>query len=415
MSSLALLQKRDLRLYLIGRSANHLAVLMQSVAVGWQVYALTGDPVSLGWVGLAQFLPMLLLTLPAGDLADRYDRRYLVAVSSVLLALCSGLLVAISWHPDPQSTWIYGALALFGVGRAISAPAARSFIPHLVTDDELPAASALSATAFEIAVIAGPTLGGLLYLAGPTVVYGLCATLALFTTVCFAAIHTRPEATEHASTAVERVREGLAFMRGSPIVLGAIGLDLFAVLLGGAVALLPVFAADVLHVGTVGLGAMRTAPAVGALVVNLWIVRRPPERHVGVWMMAGVGLFGLATVGFGLSRNLWLSLAFLAVMGGADMVSVWVRSTLLPLATPRVMLGRVSAVEMLFIGASNELGEFESGMTAGWFGTVPAVLLGGVGTLVVTGVWWVAFPALRRVDRFSDLTPRPPGLPPPRE
>jgi MFS family permease len=404
MSSLALLQKRDLRLYLIGRSANHLAVLMQSVAVGWQVYALTHDPVSLGWVGLAQFLPMLLLTLPAGDLADRYDRRYLVGVSSVLLAGCSGLLLAFSWHPDPQAAWIYGALALFGVGRAISAPAARSFIPHLVTDDELPAAAALSATAFEVAVIAGPALGGVLYLLGPTVVYGLCATLALFTTACFAAIHTRPEPTEHAGTALERVREGLSFMRGSPIVLGAISLDLFAVLLGGAVALLPVFAADVLHVGSVGLGAMRTAPAVGALLVNLWIVRRPPERHVGVWMMAGVGLFGLATVGFALSRNLWLTLAFLATMGGADMISVWVRSTLLPLVTPRAMLGRVSAVEMLFIGASNELGEFESGITAGWFGTVPAVLLGGIGTLVVTGVWWVAFPALRSVDRFADLS-----------
>lgn len=405
MSSLDLLKKRDLRLYLIGRSANHLAVLMQSVAVGWQVYALTSDPVSLGWVGLAQFLPMLLLTLPAGDLADRYDRRYLVAVSSVLLAACSGLLVAISWHPDPQAAWIYGALGVFGVGRAISAPAARSFIPHLVTDDELPAASALSSTAFEIAVITGPALGGVLYLLGPTVVYGLCAALALFTTACFAAIHTRPPPVPHVGTALERVRAGLSFMRSSPIVLGAISLDLFAVLLGGAVALLPVFAADVLHVGTVGLGAMRTAPAVGALLMNLWIVRRPPERHVGVWMMVGVGVFGLATMGFALSRNLWLTLAFLAVMGGSDMVSVWVRSTLLPLATPRAMLGRVSAVEMLFIGASNELGEFESGITAGLFGTVPAVLFGGAGTLVVTGVWWFAFPALRRVDRFRDLEP----------
>jgi MFS family permease len=407
MSSLDLLHKRDLRLYLVGRSANHLAVLMQSVAVGWQVYALTHDPISLGWVGLAQFLPMLLLTLPAGDLADRLDRRYLVAVSSVLLAACSGLLLAFSWLPDPQPTWIYGALALFGVGRAISAPAARSFIPQLVSDDELPAASALAATAFEIAVIAGPALGGVLYLLGPTVVYGLCAALALFTTACFLAIHTRPVPTQHSGHALARVREGLAFMRGSPIVLGATSLDLFAVLLGGAVALLPVFAADVLHVGSVGLGAMRTAPAVGALLVNLWIVRHPPERHVGVWMMAGVALFGLATIVFGLSRNLPVSLLALATMGGADMVSVWVRSTLLPLATPRAMLGRVSAVEMLFIGASNELGEFESGRTAGGFGTEPAVLLGGVGTLVVTGVWWVAFPALRRVDRFADL--RPPG------
>jgi MFS family permease len=405
MSAMALLANRDLTLYLVGRAAGTLAVLMQSVAVGWQVYDVTRDPVSLGWVGLAQFLPMLALTVPAGDLADRLDRRYLVAFSSLLQVLCSLLLIAITWTADPAAWWFYASLAIYGVGRAIAAPAARSFIPQLVTDEDLPAAYALSATTFQVAVIAGPALGGLLYLLGPLAVYGACTVLALFTVFCFAAIHTRPTASPLAGTAWSRVSDGISFMRSSPIVLGAISLDLFAVLLGGAVALLPVFAADVLHVGSVGLGAMRSAPAIGALLVNGWLMRSPPQRRVGVWMMGGVGVFGVATVAFGLSTNLWLSLVCLAVMGGSDMVSVWVRSTLVPLATPRGMLGRVSAVEMLFVGASNELGEFESGMTAGWFGTVPAVLFGGVGTLVVTGVWWVVFPALRRVDRFADLSP----------
>jgi len=398
-------RRRDLRLYLAGRFAWSLAVMMQSVAVGWQVYAMTKDPVALGWVGLVQFLPMLALTVPAGDLADRFDRRYLVAFAAALQAITSALLLTFSLTGQTALAPVLATLALFGVGRAIGAPASRSFVPSLVPDDELPAASAMASSTFHVAVIVGPALGGLLYGLGPSVVYGSAASLSLVTLISFASMRTQPTPPPASGTAWSRVIEGVRFLRGSPIVLGAVSLDLFAVLLGGATALLPVFAADVLHVGAFGLGALRSAPALGALGLSAWLLRAPPTRRVGWWMFAGVAIFGLATIGFGLSRSFWLSFVMLLIMGAADMISVWVRSTLIPLATPRGMLGRVSAVEMLFIGASNELGEFESGMTAGWFGTVPAVLVGGVGTLVVTAAWAVGFPALRQVDRFDEVKP----------
>jgi hypothetical protein len=257
-------------------------------------------------------------------------------------------------------------------------------------------------------VITGPAIGGGLYLFGPVFVYAVCAALFMMVTVAFLMIRTRPPVAQHAAatSAFARVTAGIAYMRRTPIVLGAISLDLFAVLLGGAVALLPIFARDILHVGPEGLGVMRSAPAVGAIVVNLLIIWRPLRKRTGHIMFACVALFGVATIIFGMSENFWLTLGALTIMGAADMVSVNIRSTLIPLATPQQMLGRVTAVEMLFIGASNELGEFESGITAAWFGTVPAVIIGGLGTLGVVGIWMWLFPDLRKVDKLSDVKPQ---------
>lgn len=402
-----LFRLRDFRLYISGRFLGTLAMLIQSVAVGWQVYDITESPLALGYVGLAQFLPIVLLTLPAGDIADRFDRRYIVAGAGVIEAAAAGFLIFLSLTHSGDVTLFYAALALFGVARAFMAPASRSFVPLLVSSSQLPRAVAVSSSTFQAAVITGPAIGGGLYIFGPVVVYATCVILFLAIAGAFLAIRTRPPVQTHmaVTSAFKRVTAGIAYMRRSPIVLGAISLDLFAVLLGGAVALLPIFARDILHVGPEGLGVMRSAPAVGAIVVNLLIIWRPLRTRTGHIMFACVALFGVATICFGLSENFWLTLGALTMMGAADMVSVNIRSTLIPLATPQPMLGRVTAVEMLFIGASNELGEFESGLTAAWFGTVPAVIVGGFGTLSVVGLWMWLFPDLRKVDKLSDVKP----------
>ncbi|MGX1197174.1 MFS family permease [Parvibaculum sp. MBR-TMA-1.3b-4.2] len=403
-----LMRNRDLVFYLSGRFAATLAMLIQSVAVGWQIYDLTGSALALGFVGLAQFLPMVVLTLPAGDIADRVDRRLIVGAATLTEAASAGALIWLTVTGATTPGYFYAVLVAFGCARAVMAPAARSFVPMLVTAHELPRAIAVSSSTFQVAVIAGPALGGAIYIFGPAAAYGTCAVLFALSCLTFSLIR-KPQAAEEqqgpAISGIERVMAGIAFMRRTPIVLGAISLDLFAVLLGGAVALLPVFAKDILHVGPEGLGLMRSGPAIGALLVNFLIIWKPPSRHTGLWMFGCIGLFGVATIVFGLSTHFLLSLGALVAMGGADMVSVYVRSTIIPLATPRVMLGRVSAVEMLFIGGSNELGEFESGVTAAWFGTVPAVIIGGLGTLGVVGLWMWLFPDLRKVDRLEDVKP----------
>ncbi|MEQ8377804.1 MFS transporter [Parvibaculum sp.] len=407
-TTLALFRLRDFRFYISGRFLGTLGMLIQSVAVGWQVYDITESPLALGYVGLAQFLPMVLMTLPAGDIADRIDRRYIVAGAGLLEAAAAGWLILLTLTHTGDVTWFYAALALFGSARALMAPASRSFVPLLVSPLQLPRAIAVSSSTFQVAVITGPAIGGGLYLFGPVFVYSVCVALFLTVTLAFFAIRTRPPVQTEAlvTTAFQRVTAGISYMRRTPIVLGAVSLDLFAVLLGGAVALLPIYARDILHVGPEGLGVMRSAPAVGAIVINLLIIWRPIRARTGHIMFACVALFGIATIVFGLSENFWLTLAALAVMGASDMVSVNIRSTLIPLATPRQMLGRVTAVEMLFIGASNELGEFESGVTAAWFGTVPAVVIGGLGTLGVVGIWMWLFPDLRKVDKLSDVKPQ---------
>lgn len=409
VSLLSVLALRDFRFFLTGRFLGSLATQIQSVAVGWQIYEITKSPMSLGFVGLAQFLPMVILLLPAGDIADRVDRRLIAAASYFMQALSVSVIAGLTWSGYAEhAIWpFYLALTLFGAARAFSGPATRAFVPLLVSKAQLPRAIAISSSTFLTATIVGPALGGLLYIWGPLVPYGVCLTFFLIVALAFLAIHTRhkQEPADPTLSTFGRVTAGIAFIRRKPIVLGAVSLDLFAVLLGGAVALLPIYASDILHVGPEGMGLLRSGPAIGAVVVNVLLIAMPVQRHTGYVMFACVALFGVATITFGLSENFILSMGALLIMGGADMVSVYVRSTLIPLATPPEMLGRVSAVDMMFISASNELGEFESGVMAGWLGTVPSVVVGGLGTIGVVALWMWLFPALRKVDRLMDVTP----------
>ena len=405
-----MLKYRDYRLFLLARLLVTSAIQIQSVAVGYQVYELSHDKLALGFVGLAQFLPMLALILPAGDLADRYNRRVILLVSCIIEALVAGGFFLLTVFEVRSLGLFYAVLALFGVVRTLSAPASQSLVPLLVPAESLSRAISWSSSAFQTATIIGPWVGGTLYVFGPEVAYGACFGLSVLVAVLFALIHAPLAARRHKSegTALDRAKEGIAYVKNRPIILGAISLDLFAVLLGGATALIPVYAQDILHVGSTGAGQMRTAMAIGAATTGLLLGWKPLNRNTGLWMFGCVALFGLATVVFGVSENFALSLVALVVLGAADMVSVFVRSTLIQMATPDHMRGRVSAVSMLFVGASNELGEFESGVTAHWFGTVPSVVLGGLGTLAVVGFWMGLFPDLRRVDRLTDVKPPSP-------
>jgi len=380
---------------------------VQSAAVAWHIYELTRDPFALGLVGLAQFGPMFALTLYAGDVADRYERRRVLAASYFVEAMCAGLFLALI-VAGVTETWPYFAtLILFGAARAFSAPASQSFLPQIVTVEELPRAISVSSTVFQVAVIAGPALGGAVLLLGTDAAYAISFALFLLGATLIYGIRVAPKVRTQvlSGSLIERVAEGIAYVRRRQELLGAISLDLFAVLLGGATALLPFFANEILHVGPLGFGILKAAPAVGAAAISIAITIWPIGRFAGAKMFACVAIFGAATVVFGLSENFYLSLFALIVLGASDMVSVNVRHSLTQLATPDHMRGRVSAVNMLFIGASNELGEFESGITAYWWGTVPAVIVGGLGTLAVVGIWAYLFPALRNVDRLSDLKP----------
>jgi MFS family permease len=398
-------RERDFTVFLTSRFLSTVAMQVLSVAVGWQIYAIARDPLALGLVGLAQFAPMFVLTLPAGDISDRADQRIVFGLALAVEGLCGVLFVALSLS-HPTTTWpFYLILVLFGSARGFSGPAGSSLLPFLVPMERLPKAIGWSSSAFQVAVIAGPALGGFLYLFGPVAAYAACGACFLGAAAGVTTLGGRRRGAAGAAqtTAFGRVAEGIRFVRTRPVVLGAISLDLFAVLLGGAVALLPAFARDILLVGPVGLGFLRSAPAVGAALTAMAFGRRPLERHAGRMMFAAVAVFGLATIVFGISTSFYLSLAALFVLGASDMVSVFIRTSLVQLATPDAMRGRVSAVNMLFVGASNELGEFESGITASWWGTVPAVIVGGLGTLLVVALWMWWFPPLRTVDRLNDV------------
>jgi MFS family permease len=396
----------DFFLFVSARFLSTIAMQVQSVAIGWQIYGMVHTPLALGLVGLCQFAPMFLLILPAGELSDRFNQRYVFAAAATMQAIASAFFLLLSlWHL--KVVWpFYAVLVFFGCGRGFAAPSGQSLLAFLVPPVRLPRSIALSSSAFTTAVIAGPAIGGFLFVFGPIPTYSICvagyAVSALLVSMLGGrrAIHLATEATRF-----ERVAEGVRFVRNRPIVLGAISLDLFAVLLGGATALLPVFARDILHVGPLGLGFLRSAPAAGAAMTSLVLARWPLERGTGTKMFGAVALFGLATIVFGLSRHFALSLAALFVLGASDMISVFIRSSLINLATPDPMRGRVGAVNMLFIGASNELGEFESGLTAAWFGTIPAVIVGGLGTLGVVAIWMWLFPPLRKVDRLTEVVP----------
>ena len=405
MDGISPYRPRDISAFIGSRISPTVAMQVQSVAIGWQIYDIERTPLALGLVGLCQFVPMFLLTLPAGELADRVDQRRLLAAAEIMQAVCSGLFLLCTLVSPHRALPFYIVLALFGAARGFSEPAGQSLLAFLVPPEGLAKAIAHNSSLLTVAVIAGPAVGGFLFAAGPLVTYGLC--LAAFVLAATFAVSLGGRKVDHSQTKFadrwERVVEGVRFVWARPIVLGAISLDLFAVLLGGAVALLPVFARDVLHAGPLGLGLLRSAPAAGAALMAFTLGRFPIERESGhASCYVAVAIFGLATVVFGLSQNFYLSLGALLVTGAADMISVFVRSSLINFATPDPMRGRVGAVNMLFIGASGELGEFESGMTAAWLGTIPAVVIGGIGTLAVVGIWMWLFPPLRKVDRLAD-------------
>jgi MFS family permease len=396
----------EFRQWMAARFLITVALQMQSVAIGWQVYDATGDALALGFVGLVQFVPMMLLALPAGQVADRYDRVRILSTCFLGFAACAAGLLALSvFH---AGGWPFLAVLLaFSVPRAFAAPAGQALLPDVVPPKDFQNAVAWSSTVWEAGAIAGPALGGALYAVGARwvdgaiPVYSLALVLEIVSFFLLIRLPTRPAASApRDGRRVEELLEGLRFLRAQPVVLGAIGLDLFAVLLGGAVALMPMFAKDILEVGPWGLGLLRSAPSIGAGLMAVWVAAHPVDRGAGKVLLASVAAFGVCTIGFGLSRHVLLSALMLAGIGAFDMVSVVIRQTLISVNTPREMRGRVSAVNQVFIGASNELGEFESGVTARFLGAVRAVVVGGVGTVIVVGLWAVLFPSLRRADRL---------------
>ena len=405
--------------YTLARVFIVVALEMQSVAVGWQVYAITNRPLDLGYVGLAQFAPGFVLFLFAGHAADLFDRRKLLTCCYAGYGLCSALLLAISWRAPQSVHLIYVVLVFVGVSRSFSFPVSRAILPHLVPEEHFSNAVAWNASTFQIATIAGPALGGIAYalFRGPETVYALAlavSILSIILTLRIRPLPTSPEkemaerVTRKEPVSLRTVLAGFRFIREKKLILGSISLDMFAVLLGGAVALLPVYAKNILHTGPWGLGLLRSAPGVGAALMAIVVAHRPIRRRAGPIMLFAVAAFGVFTIVFGISHNLILSFVALFLTGAADMVSVIIRATLVQVATPDEMRGRVNAVDMLFIGVSNELGEFESGLTAQWFGTVPAVVLGGVGTLLVIATWAWLFPELRKADQLTvaELMPK---------
>ncbi|MBC7992896.1 MAG: MFS transporter [Rhizobacter sp.] len=375
---------------------------MLMVAVGWQMYELTGSAWDLGLVGLLQFLPALLLTLVAGHVADRCDRTRVLALCMVAQTVIALLLMAAShghWATRGLLLWLSVAL---GMAKAFQMPAQQALVPSLVPNTMLPRALAFSSMGMQTAIIGGPALGGFIYVAGASVVYAVCAAAFVLAGVLFLRIGHPHVPPPKEPVTLATVLAGFQFIWQRPVVLGAISLDLFAVLLGGAVALLPMFAKDVLHVGPWGLGLLRAAPAVGALCMSAVLTRWPITRRVGKVMFAAVAIYGVATVCFALSTLFVLSMLALWVSGAADMVSVVIRQSLVQLETPDAMRGRVSAVNSIFIGASNQLGEFESGATAAVLGPVGSVLLGGIGTLAVAALWMKLFPALAKRERLTE-------------
>jgi len=396
----SVLRHHNFSFYLTARIFGTLAVQMQNVAIGWQVYASTHNLFYLGMIGLAQFAPFLLLILPAGHVADQFNRKYIITMC-LGMQLLVGLMLLAFTAADLTVVWpVFAVLVLFGSARAFMGPATQAILVNLVPQEDFSKAVALSSSAFHVAVILGPTLGGLLYIYGPTAVYTVASVLLLVSVVLMSMTKAPAQSAKREPATWHSVLEGLRFVFSRPIVLGAISLDLFAVLFGGATALLPALAHDVLHVGPTGLGLLRTAPGAGAALCSIALAFMPITRRVGLWMFGGVAVFGLGTIVLGATSTFIVALVALLLMGAGDMISVYVRHLLVQYETPDAIRGRVSAVNSVFIGASNELGEFESGVTAGWFGLTRAVIFGGVATLFVTGLWIKLFPVLSRMDRF---------------
>jgi MFS family permease len=398
----------DFRRYQLARVMVVIGAEAQALAVAWQIYLITHSAIDLGYTGLALFLPGLLFMLPSGHVADRFDRRHVILVCYTLQVFCTSTLFYFAFHHIQRILPIYAVLFLIGSGRAFSGPASSALIPHLVPKEHFVNAVTWGATIFQIATISGPAIGGVLFtlplherIAGAPLVYLFTLASLIWFLVLVGSLSVRPGRMEHRAVSMDVILAGFRYVRNTPILLGSISLDLFAVLLGGAVALMPIFAQDILHAGPRGLGILRAAPAVGALIVSFSLTWWPIQRRAGSLMLICVAIFGAFTVLFGVSKNMLLSVLALFVVGASDMVSVVIRSSILQLATPPEMRGRVSAVNSLFLGASNELGEFESGLTAQWWGAVRAVIYGGIGSMMITGLWSLLFPELRRTDKLT--------------
>lgn len=408
MSEILLRRHKPFLAFWLARVCTASAFQIMTVAIGWHIYQLTGDVFDLGLVGLVEFLPRVLFMLHTGHVADRYDRRRVAALcQSVQGVVALALVIASAGHAVTREM-IFVMAFLLGSARAFEMPSTQALLPNLVPPALFPRAVAASASAMQAATIAAPAFGGLLFAFGELWVYAPTALLYAIACLLSLSLPARGQPAQKGRASMESLLAGIHFIRSRRDVFGAISLDMFAVLLGGATALLPVFARDILDTGPWGLGLLRSAPAAGALLMSFWLSRFPIERQVGRVMLASVALFGVTTIAFGLSTSFWFSLAVLVVLGAADMVSMVIRGAFVQLETPDEMRGRVSAVNGLFIGASNQLGEFESGVTAAWLGTVPAVVIGGVGTLVVSGLWLKLFPTLAQRDRLHAEPPADP-------
>jgi MFS family permease len=409
----AILKNRDFALYLGSRAFASIATQMIIMAVGWQVYHITGRVLDLGLIGLSQFLPFLALVLVSGHVADQFDRRIIILIGHCAYALCALTLLSFALAKINTTLPIFCVLAIFGVTRAFQVPASQSFVPTIVPLTALRNALAINSSANQVAAIVGPSIGGIVYAiaegglgrnSGAAVVYGAAAVLLVIAIIMVALIRKRRVPSSRSSLSWGTLLQGLRFVWGRKTILGAISLDLFAVLFGGATALLPAYTRDVLHAGPEVFGYLRAAPGIGAGATAIWLAIRPVSRHVGPTMFAGVAAFGAATVVLGLTRRFWVAMTVLVILGVGDMISVFIRSLLVQLETPDAIRGRVSAVNSVFVGASNELGEFESGTTAAWFGLVPAIVVGGAATLLVAFLWArVFFPKLWRMQTFEQL------------
>lgn len=404
---------RDFARYQLARVAVIMGAEAQTVAVAWQVYSITHRAIDLGYTGLAQFLPGLLFLLPAGHVADRFDRRQVILVCYTVQVMCTLALLWLTFAAPHEVLPMYGVLFLMGTARSFSGPASSALVPHLVPEQHFVNAVTWGGATWQFSNVVGPALGGLLFtlplggalsawgLQGAGIVYVFTLATLVWFLVLILSLHVRLGRMEHKAASLKVVMAGFHYMMRTSLLLGASSLDLFAVLLGGSAALMPILAQEVLHQGPRGLGLLRAAPATGSVVMSLVLARFPFKRRAGLRLFVCVAIFGVGTVVFGLSHNLWLSMGALAIAGAADTISVVIRGSLLQLGTPPEMRGRVSAVNALFIGASNELGEFESGLTAQWWGAVRATLVGGLGTLAVAAIWAAAFPRLRRADALT--------------
>jgi MFS family permease len=396
-----MLRQPNVQLFIAARMATAFSIQMQNVAIGWYVYALTNNPLSLGYIGLAQFLPSILLVLAAGPAADRFDRRSIVVLSLAAQALASIALLPAIFGASPKVWPIYAIVCAVGAARTFSQPSLAALLPDIVSLADFPRAVAISTSSLRLAMIVGPAAGGLLLASNGVALFCLAAALNVVGALSIALVKARPARRAAEEASLDRLLAGFSYLRANRLILGAISLDLFAVLLGGVNALLPIFARDILSAGPTGLGLLRSGPAMGAVITGLILTRFPLRRKVGAVMLWSVAAYGLATIVFALSTALWLSIAAMTALGGLDMVSMVVRQTMVQLKTPEAMRGRVSAINFVFIGASNHLGDFESSVAAAFLGAVGGAIFGGVGTLAVVAVCAWRFPQLRRLDRLD--------------